>query len=90
MITFTRHARKRCEEMGLRSIIATEILRYRDTTYPGTRPDTYVALSRRHPEYRVIFASDAEGTRIITVAFENKEFEYVRNGETFAPKGAAS
>lgn len=86
MITY--HARQRMQEMGVSPLVVLEILQHPDTTYPGTKPNSWVALSKKHPEYRVVFDRGPDGrpSAIITVAFENKDFEYVRKGTTFVPK----
>lgn len=79
----TRHARERCEEMGISTRVAKRIVQHADIRYPAQRNGT-AATSKRHPEYTVIYVVEDGVPIILTVVFRTTE-QYVRAGNTFIP-----
>lgn len=90
-IIHTSHAIDRCREMGVDLSVVADIVRWPSLTYSsgqrkGQRGACTTAVSDRHPDYAVVFQSDAEVVRIVTVTFRTAE-DYDRNGTTYSVRG---
>lgn len=85
----TKHARQRCEEMGISTKVAKQIVRHADVTHTtdsrGRECQRFVCKSDKHPGYAVAYFKAPDGVPVVcTVLFDTAE-EYVRLGATFAP-----
>jgi hypothetical protein len=87
----TRHARERCEQMGISTKIAKQILRSPRRVswaapanasgqhYPGGQ-DCRSAVAPEHPDYAVIYVERLDGTRIVITVLQNTRDTYTRDG----------
>lgn len=82
----SRHARARCEEMGISTKVAKRIVQRPNLRRPGN-PGTgaTVATSYEHPGYAVVFVHPPEQPPlVVTVLFNTRDFR-ARAGRTFLP-----
>lgn len=83
----TKHARERCEEMGVPVRVAKSIVANASLTYPGTPTSsgnpTLIARWDGEPEYAVVYIDEGDGVaKVLTVLF-NCLTPYVRKGKTY-------
>lgn len=75
--TMTRHARQRCESMGISTKVAKRIVANAEIVYNATRPgesEPAVLLSwQGHPEYRVVAVGYPEAPVVVTVVYRSCE-----------------
>lgn len=80
----SRHARQRCEEMGISTKVAKRIIQRPNLRRPGNPgTEAVVATSYEYPGYAVVFVEPPEQPAlVVTVLFDTREFS-ARAGKTF-------
>lgn len=88
----TKHARRRCAEMGISTKVPKRIIRNADITHEtgarGRDRARYVAKSDLYPEYVVpYFIDPVDGVAVVCTVLFATDRPYVRNGATYTTEG---